>query len=94
MMIFNIVFNKSKPADILTFKYWIGKYEPCNFKFLIDNPRLDIAMNSYSCVLTYNQNDYQAMIDKEYRKNKKKYHESSMIRQIIYFLIFVLMFLG
>ena len=50
-------------------------------------------MNSYSCVLTYNQNDYQAMLDKEYKKNKKKCHESTMIRQIIYFLIFVLLLL-
>ena len=27
MIIFNIVFNKSRSIDILTFKYWIGKPE-------------------------------------------------------------------
>ena len=54
---------------------------------------LDIVMNSYSCVLNYNQIDYQAMLDKE-KKTKKEYHEPTMIRQIVYFLIFFFMFLG
>ena len=49
-------------------------------------------MFSYSCVLNYNQIDYQAMLDKE--KKSKKYHESTLIRQIIYFFIFFLMFIG
>ena len=53
---------------------------------------LDIVMNSYLCVLNYNQIDYQAMMDEE--KKKKKYHESTLIRQVIYFLIFFIMFLG
>ena len=54
-------------------------------------------MNSYSCVLNYNQIDYQAMLEEEEQKNKskkKKYHESTMIRQIVYFLTFFIMFLG
>ena len=50
-------------------------------------------MNSYSCVLNYNQMDYQAMLDENYKNKKKKYHQSSLIRQIIYFLIFFIMFL-
>ena len=54
---------------------------------------LDVVMNSYSCVLNYNQIDYQAMLD-EQKKKDKKYHESTLIRQIIYFLIFFIMFLG
>ena len=54
---------------------------------------LDVVMNSYSSVLNYNQIDYQAMLD-EQKKKDKKYHESTLIRQIIYFLIFFIMFLG
>ena len=55
---------------------------------------LDIVMNSYSCVLNYNQIDFQVMLDKEGKKSKKvKYHESTLIRQIVYFLIFFIMFL-
>ena len=50
-------------------------------------------MNSYSCVLNYNQMDYQAMLDEDYKNKNKKYHQSSLIRQIIYFLIFFIMFL-
>ena len=50
-------------------------------------------MNSYSSVLNYNHIDYQAMLDKEEKKDKK-YHETSMIRQFIYFLIFLIMFIG
>ena len=53
---------------------------------------LDIVMNSYSGVLTYNQIDYQAMLDAE-KKKSKKYHESTMIRQLVYFFIFFIMFL-
>ena len=90
MIIFNIVFNRSKSADILTFKYWIGKPE-VNKNFKSKPTFLDIVMNSYSCVLNYSQMDYQAMLDEE---KKKKYHESTLIRQIIYFLIFFFMFLG
>ena len=92
MIIFNIVFNKS--ADILTFKYWIGKHELKFNKNFKSNPVfLDIVMNSYSCVLNYNQIDYQALLDEE-KKKKKTYHESTMIRQIAYFLIFFIMFFG
>ena len=54
---------------------------------------LDVLMNSYSCVLNYNQMDYQAMLDEDYKNKNKKYHQSSLIRQIIYFLIFLIMFL-
>ena len=58
---------------------------------------LDIVMNSYSCVLNYNQIDYQAMLDKEQTKNqmnkKMEYHESTLIRQTVYFFIFFTMFL-
>ena len=52
-------------------------------------------MNSYSCVLNYNQIDYQGMLYKEENKNKEKkeYHESTLIRQIVYFFIFLIMFL-
>ena len=93
-MIFNIVFNKSSPTDICTFKYWIGKTRIKNtFKILFIINLLDVVMNSYSCVLNYNQIDYQAMLD-EQKKKDKKYHESTLIRQIIYFLIFFIMFLG
>ena len=54
---------------------------------------LDVLMNSYSCVLNYSQMDYQSMLDENYKNKKKKYHQSSLIRQIIYFLIFFIMFL-
>ena len=94
MMIFNIVFNKSTTAEIRTIMYWIGKDELILIiKILISNV-LDIVMNSYSCVLNYNQIDYQAMLGKEEMKNKKEiYHESTLIRQILYFSIFSIMFL-
>ena len=54
---------------------------------------LDIVMNSYSGVLTYNQIDYQAMLDEKEENKSKEYHESTMIRQLVYFLIFFIMFL-
>ena len=61
---------------------------------------LDIVMNSYSCVLNYNQIDYRAILDKEEKKNKKNKekkfhdHESTLIRQMMYFFIFFIMFIG
>ena len=54
---------------------------------------LDVVLNSYSCVLNYYQVDYQAMLEGEKNKKNKNYHESTLIRQIIYFLIFLIMFL-
>ena len=91
MIIFNIIFNRT--FDILTFKYWIGKNELKSYiKDISRINILDVVMNSYSCVLNYNQIDYQAMLDEE-KKKEKKYHESTMIRQIVYFLIFIIMFL-
>ena len=63
-------------------------------KNLIYINALDIVMNSYSCVLSYSQIDYQAKLDKDEKKKKKeKYHESTLIRQIVYFFIFFIMFL-
>ena len=97
MMIFNIVFNRSRSADILTFKYWIGKHELLFDKStIISKSVLDIVMNSYSCVLNYNQIDYQAMLDKEKKKQNNFYHhhDTTMIRQIVYFFIFFIMLLG
>ena len=92
MIIFNIVFNKSR--DICTFKYWIGKHKLKRFlKMFIMSNFLDVVMNSYSGVLNYNKIDYQAMLEEEKDREKKKYHESTLIRQIIYFLIFLIMFL-
>ena len=96
-MIFNVVFNKKSPTDILTFKYWAGQLNTLKQCFLslsapVKPNVLDIVMNSYLCVLNYNQIDYQAMMDEE--KKKKKYHESTLIRQIVYFLIFFIIFLG
>ena len=89
MIIFNIIFNRT--FDVLTFKYWIGKNELKSYiKDISRINILDVVMNSYSCVLNYNNIDYQAMLDKE--KNKK-FHESTLIRQFLYFLIFFLLFL-
>ena len=90
MMIFNIVLNKSR--NVCTFKYWIGKQKQVLKIILLPN-FLDVVMNSYSCVLNYNQVDFQAMLEVDKNKKNKKYHESTLIRQIIYFLIFLIMFL-
>ena len=55
-------------------------------------PILEVVLNSYSSVLHYNHIDYQAMLNKK-KKETKKSHETTMIRQMIYFLIFLSMFL-
>ena len=49
-------------------------------------------MNSYSSVLHYNHFDYRAMLE-EKKKAEKKSHESTLMRQIVYFLIFFILFL-
>ena len=91
MVVFNIIFNKSKLADMRTFPYWIGRY----FELKSHDNQInitEIVLNSYSSVLHFNHFDYQAMLDEEKKKNKKS-HEPTLIRQIIYFLIFFILFL-
>ena len=48
-------------------------------------------MNSLSCVLSYNYYDYKALL-KEGRK--KRLHESTLVRQTLYFILFFLLLLG
>ena len=90
MVIFNIVLNKNKLSEIITLKYWIGKKKI--FKNIPRTSYLEVILNSYSSVLHYNHIDYQAMLDEEKKKNKKR-HEPTIIRQFIYFLIFCSIFL-
>ena len=54
---------------------------------------LEVILNSYSSVLHYNHIDYQALLEEEKKKNKKP-HDPTLIRQLIYFLIFCFLFLG
>ena len=47
-------------------------------------------LNSYSSVLHYNHFDYRAMLEGK-KKADKKSHESTLMRQIVYFLIFFIL---
>ena len=89
MVVFNVVFNKSK--DILSLGYWIGKVPDIYGIFI--NIILDIILNSYSSVLQYNHIDYQAIMSQK-KRNKRELHESTMIRQIIYLLVIFILYLG
>ena len=50
-----------------------------------------MILNSLSCVLSYNYYDYKAIL----KDGKKKVlHESTLVRQSLYFLLFFLLLLG
>ena len=89
MVVFNIVFNKSK--DILSMGYWIGNILDTKERIFV-NIILDILLNSYSSVLHYTHIDYKAIMSPR-KRDKRKLHESTMIRQIIYFMVFFILYL-
>ena len=50
-----------------------------------------MVLNSLSCVLPYNYYDYKALL----KDGKKKVlHESTLVRQSLYFCLFILLLLG
>ena len=50
-----------------------------------------MVLNSLSCVLSYNYYDYKALL----KDGKKKVlHESTLVRQSLYFCLFFLLLLG
>ena len=93
MVVFNIVLNKSR--DFLTIEYWIGKtiYSMVYASHILYLIQSDIVLNSYFSVLHYNYVDYQALVDKK-KKEKQTPHEPTMVRQIIYFLMVLFIYLG
>ena len=93
MIVFNLLLNVSERSDLLTPKYWIGKIEIFTKNCIRLTAFSEIILNSYSSVLHYNHIDYQAMLDEEKKKNKKR-HEPTIVRQFIYFLIFCSLFIG
>ena len=50
-----------------------------------------MILNSLSCVLSYNYYDYKALL-KEGRK--RRLHESTLVRQTLYFCLFFILLLG
>ena len=53
----------------------------------------DIILNSHFSVLHYNYIDYQAIMSEKIKKSKEL-HEPTLLRQIIYLLIFFILYLG
>ena len=54
-------------------------------------------MNSLSCVLSYNYYDYAALLrrtDKAKEGKKEVLHESTLVRQTLYFCLFFILLLG
>ena len=90
MMFFNIIFNKrSIIHGFKELKYWIGK----NIKLSVWHQNFvspELVLNSYFSILHYSYIDYQPMLDENQEKIK---HKPSVIRQLLYFIIFFLIFL-
>ena len=51
-----------------------------------------MILNSLSCVLSYNYYDYKALLKNE--GNKERLHESTLVRQILYFCLFFILLLS
>ena len=93
LVFFNIIFNKTD--DYCSLRTWIGIYIFCIF-----SPQksyfsyfLEILLNSFSSILSYNVFDFGNVFDKSGKKNVK-YHESSFFMQMLYFMLFFVLNLG
>ena len=59
---------------------------------------LGVILNSYSCVATYTDMNFHSMFDRVVhgyvKEDNEGYHESSMVKQIIYYIIMFFSYLG
>ena len=102
LLIFNTIFNKQK--DYTSARTWIGKiFFIFIFPFLeikriaVILHILEIFFNSISSVLSYNNFDFGPIFSKKEssRKNStEQKHESTFIKQTLYFALFCFLNLG
>ena len=93
LVIFNIVFNDSK--DLGRGKYWIGicnatRFFSSKFWCLFIFP--GIFLNSLSSILSYNSFDVDQMFG--HRKDSSKRHQSTFVKQLVYFIIILTLGIG
>ena len=55
---------------------------------------LEILLNSFSSVLSYNQFDLEPIFTEKKALQKRVRHESTMVKQGIYFFIMTILYLG
>ena len=93
LMIYNIVINDNE--TYCSARTWIGEHQTIIFirakMFLV---LLEILLNSFSSVLSYNQFDLEPIFTKKNAQLKRVRHEPTMVKQGIYFLIMTTLNLG
>ena len=94
IMAYNIVFNDNE--TYCSARTWIGGYQTiiflkqkCFLYFF-----LEILLNSFSSVLSYNQFDLEPIFTEKKALQKRVRHESTMVKQGIYFFIMTILYLG
>ena len=93
LMMYNIVINDNE--TYCSARTWIGEHQTIIFirakMFLV---LLEILLNSFSSVLSYNQFDLEPIFTKKNAQLKRVRHEPTMVKQGIYFLIMTTLNLG
>ena len=91
LMAFNIYINDNK--SYFSARAWIGTHK--TIIFLSKNVSLlEILLNSFSSVLSYNQFDLEPIFTTKKALHKRVRHEPTMVKQGIYFLIMTFLYLG
>ena len=94
LMMYNIVINDNE--TYCSARTWIGEHQTIIFfrakMFLL--LLLEILLNSFSSVLSYNQFDLEPIFTEKKALQKRVRHESTMVKQGIYFLIMTTLNLG
>ena len=97
LLIFNTIFNKQK--DYTSARTWIGRIlKISKSKKICCYSILEIFFNSTSSVLSYNNFDFGPIFSMKQSSKKKnsmeQKHESTFIKQTLYFLLFCFLNLG
>ena len=91
---YNIVINDNE--TYCSARTWIGEHQIIIFfrakMFLL--LLLEILLNSFSSVLSYNQFDLEPIFTEKKALQKRVRHESTMVKQGIYFFLMTILYLG
>ena len=95
MIVFNMIFTRrplSSPES------WIGKKKCKKGQKLIKITIQGVTLNSFSSVATFTNMNFHSMFDRvahgHVKEENEAYHESTLVKQIVYNIIMICTYLG
>ena len=89
LIIFNLLFNWD--TNFCSMRFWIGIFIYLS-KMYVYNYHLGIILNSLNSVLSFNNVNLNSILEKN--NDEKHLHESTFVKQTIYFMLYGILQLG